>query len=69
MVTDHNLFRRRLEHFHVCTHCGIALRREEYIGRGITSGVYRCPKCGMEGPLNVEIREIEEAERANHELC
>ena len=22
------------------------------------SGIYVCPKCGLEGPLNVEIREF-----------
>jgi len=48
-----------LLHFHVCIHCGSAFRREVFEGRSITSGVFLCPKCGLEGPLNVEIREAE----------
>lgn len=49
----------RFEHFHVCILCGGAFRREEFGARAITSGIYACPKCGHEGPLNVEIREVE----------
>jgi predicted RNA-binding Zn-ribbon protein involved in translation (DUF1610 family) len=47
-----------LLHFHVCIHCGVATRREEFEGRALTSGILLCPKCGIEGPLNVEIREV-----------
>ena len=46
-----------LHHFHLCIHCGSAFRREEYKGQALISGVYLCQKCGMEGPLNVVIRE------------
>jgi predicted RNA-binding Zn-ribbon protein involved in translation (DUF1610 family) len=49
------------EHFHVCVQCGGAFRREEFGARAITSGIYTCPKCGHEGPLNVEIREVEDS--------
>jgi predicted RNA-binding Zn-ribbon protein involved in translation (DUF1610 family) len=49
-----------LTHFHVCVHCGSAFRREEFIGRAITSGIYHCTKCGFDGPLNIEIREVED---------
>ncbi len=52
--------RYTLEHVHVCVHCGSAFRREEYIGRAIPSGIYHCPKCGLDGPLNVEIREVKD---------
>jgi predicted RNA-binding Zn-ribbon protein involved in translation (DUF1610 family) len=52
--------RYKLEHVHVCVHCGSAFRREEYIGRAITSGLYHCPKCGLDGPLNIEIQEVED---------
>jgi predicted RNA-binding Zn-ribbon protein involved in translation (DUF1610 family) len=52
----------RFSHFHVCVHCGSAFRREEFTGRAITSGVYCCPNCEIEGPLNIEIREIQEPE-------
>ncbi len=40
----------RFEYFHVCVHCGSAFRREEFGARAITSGIYRCPKYGHEGP-------------------
>lgn len=49
-----------LLHFHVCKYCGTATRREEFEGRALTSGILLCPKCGIEGPLNVEIRETPE---------
>jgi DNA-directed RNA polymerase subunit M/transcription elongation factor TFIIS len=51
-----------LLHFHVCVHCGSAFRREAFEGRALTSGIFSCPKCGREGPLNVEIRESVETE-------
>ena len=56
--SDHQQ-QQELSHFHVCVHCGSAFRREEYENRALTSGVYLCPKCGLEGPLNVVIREDE----------
>ena len=59
MTNDSHVPQPRFEHFHVCVHCGGAFRREEFGARAITSGIYRCPKCGHEGPLNVEIREVE----------
>jgi predicted nucleic acid-binding Zn-ribbon protein len=58
-VNDSDEHDPKLNHFHVCVHCGSAFRREEYVGRAITSGIYHCPKCGLDGPLNVEVREIE----------
>jgi predicted RNA-binding Zn-ribbon protein involved in translation (DUF1610 family) len=57
-----NEFIHPLLHFHVCKHCGAATRREEFEGRALTSGIFLCPKCGLEGPLNVEIREVQESE-------
>jgi hypothetical protein len=51
-----------LLHFHVRIHCGSAFRREEVEGRAHTTGIFLCPKCGIEGPLNLEIREIGESE-------
>jgi hypothetical protein len=47
-----------LIHVHVCLHCGSVLRREDVEGRVHTTGLFLCPKCGIEGPLNIEIREI-----------
>jgi predicted RNA-binding Zn-ribbon protein involved in translation (DUF1610 family) len=49
-------------HFHVCVHCGSAFRREEVEGRAHTTLIFLCPKCGIEGPLNLEIREIDRPE-------
>jgi predicted RNA-binding Zn-ribbon protein involved in translation (DUF1610 family) len=59
MIDDPDMQQPRFEHFHVCIHCGSAFRREEFSGRAITSGIYTCPKCGLDGPLNVEVREVE----------
>jgi predicted RNA-binding Zn-ribbon protein involved in translation (DUF1610 family) len=59
MANDSNLSRPRLLHFHMCVHCGSTFRREKYEGRALTSGIFSCPKCGLEGPLNVAIREVE----------
>jgi len=60
MTNDSNAPQPRFEHFHVCVHCGGAFRREEFGARAITSGIYACPTCGHEGPLNVEVRELED---------
>lgn len=59
MTNDSNVPQPRFEHFHVCVQCGGAFRREEFGARSITSGIYTCPKCGHQGPLNVQIREVE----------
>jgi predicted RNA-binding Zn-ribbon protein involved in translation (DUF1610 family) len=59
MTNNSNVPQPRFEHFHVCIQCGGAFRREEFGARAISSGIYTCPKCGHEAPLNVEIREVE----------
>src|SRR5580693_6157901 len=64
-MTNLNKPPRGLLHFHVCVHCGSAFRREAFEGRALTSGVFPCLKCGLEGPLNVEIRESVELETEN----
>jgi predicted RNA-binding Zn-ribbon protein involved in translation (DUF1610 family) len=51
-----------LLHVHVCNHCGTAFRREVLEGRAHITGIFRCPKCGVEGPLNLEIREMNESD-------
>jgi hypothetical protein len=38
-------------------HC---LQEKVFEGRPLTSVIFPCPKCGLEGPLNVEIRESTE---------
>lgn len=60
ILTDPDKPRRCLLHVHVCVHCGSAIRREELEGRAHTTGIFVCPKCGVEGPLNLEIREMNE---------
>ena len=59
MQIDPEKNKTSLLHVHVCMQCGSAFRREEYIGRAVTSGIYHCNKCGFDGPLNIEIREVE----------
>jgi hypothetical protein len=51
-----------LLHVHVCLHCASAFRREEVEGRVHTTGLFVCPKCGKEGPLNIEIHEMKASE-------
>jgi predicted RNA-binding Zn-ribbon protein involved in translation (DUF1610 family) len=65
MTNGPNFPQPRFEHFHLCVQCGGAFRREEFGARAITSGIYSCPKCGHEGPLNVEIREAEDFAQKN----
>jgi hypothetical protein len=52
--------RGKLIHVHVCVYCGSISRREAFEGRALTSGIFTCPKCVEEGPVNVEIRPAEE---------
>lgn len=52
----------KLIHVHVCIYCGAISRREAFEGRALTSGIFSCPKCGEDGPLNVEIRSASEAQ-------
>lgn len=56
--TDSDTSNSSLLHVHVCLHCSGTIRREELEGRGHTTGIFPCPKCGVEGPLNLEIREV-----------
>jgi predicted RNA-binding Zn-ribbon protein involved in translation (DUF1610 family) len=49
--------RPMLMHVHVCIHCGHPGIREEVESAEVTSGTLHCPKCGLDGPLNIEIRE------------
>ena len=52
-------------HVHVCLHCGNAFRREEFEDRAHTTGIYLCPKCGVESALNIEIRAVDALENAS----
>ncbi len=51
-----------LLHVHVCLYCASTFRREEVEGRVHTTGLFLCTKCGREGPLNIEIREMNDGE-------
>lgn len=57
-----NQFDRLLLHVHACIHCGSLFRREEVEGRVHTTGLFLCPTCKVEGPLNIEIREVNDVE-------
>lgn len=52
-------------HVHVCVHCGSAFRRENFEDRAQTTGIYPCPKCGAESPLNIEIRAVETLDKGS----
>ncbi len=44
-----------LIHLHTCIHCGHSRQREEVVEGEVNSGLLHCPKCGFDGPLNIEI--------------
>jgi predicted RNA-binding Zn-ribbon protein involved in translation (DUF1610 family) len=46
-----------LIHLHICIHCGHARRRKDVEDREVSSGILHCPKCGLDGPLNIEVRD------------
>lgn len=54
-------------HVHVCVRCGSVSRREEFKDQAQTTGIYPCPKCGKEGPLNIEIRTVDTLENDSGE--
>lgn len=59
-VVEHELNsgpRPTFVHVHVCLHCGYARSREEVQDRELNSGILQCANCGMDGPLNIEIRD------------
>jgi predicted RNA-binding Zn-ribbon protein involved in translation (DUF1610 family) len=47
-----------LAHRHVCIYCGDSRTREDVESREVSSGILHCPKCGLDGPLNIEIRDL-----------
>ena len=44
-------------HVHICVRCGHASRREDFGDCEVVTGIYRCPKCHMDGPLNIQIHD------------
>ena len=50
-------------HVHVCIHCRGAFRREKFEDGAHTTGIYLCPECGIEGPLNIEIHAVDTLEK------
>lgn len=54
---DRNDSPKEFLHVHACVHCGHVRRREEIKGGELAIGILNCPNCGLDGPLNVEIRE------------
>jgi transcription elongation factor Elf1 len=55
---DSNKGKTDLIHLHTCIHCGQMRYREDIGDHEINSGLIHCPGCGMDGPLNVEIRNL-----------
>lgn len=66
MSIDPKKVKHSLLHVHVCVNCGGAIRREELEGRAHATGIFTCPKCGFDGPLNLEIREVEDSDSSLH---
>jgi len=58
MENDSNTTHRELAHYHACVHCGSLSRRDEFDGAAVATGVYPCPKCGLDGPLNLVIQDV-----------
>lgn len=56
-------------HLHVCASCGHTRRREQVSTSEIGTGVFHCPNCDAEGPLNVEIRRSEKFEEMNFHIA
>jgi DNA-directed RNA polymerase subunit RPC12/RpoP len=42
---------------HVCQACGTAVERAAVEPESMITGFIRCPHCGHEGDLNIEIRD------------
>ena len=53
---------------HVCIYCGYLLKWEEVDSRQVAPGIFHCSKCDLDGPLNVEIREVPELEMDRSDL-
>lgn len=47
-----------LVHVHICVRCGHPRLRESVDEVEIQSGILHCPRCGFDGPLNIEIRNL-----------
>ncbi len=43
----------------VCVNCGHVSKRSDLDALPNPSGIFKCPACGSEGRLNIEIRELE----------
>lgn len=61
MGSNLNRARHELMHYHACVHCGSTFRRDEFNGTAIVTGIYPCPKCDLDGPLNIVIQDVEES--------
>ena len=51
---------KKLTAVHVCVNCGRLSSRNDVDGAPTPSGVFKCSLCGYEGPLHVEIRQLDE---------
>lgn len=46
----------QFEAVHVCRGCSTAIERKQVNPESLISGLIACPHCGVESPLNLEIR-------------
>lgn len=61
-LVDAGANRKKFMAVHVCVECGHAAERQDADGVPSPSGIFRCPVCGHEGQLNIEIRESDPAD-------
>ena len=57
MANDSDRSHRELTHFHACVHCGSIFSRDAFDSTSVTTGIYPCSKCGLDGPLNIVIQD------------
>lgn len=46
------------ESVHICPRCGHILRLEDVDLRTITTGIVECPKCLWEGPVEIQVADL-----------
>jgi predicted RNA-binding Zn-ribbon protein involved in translation (DUF1610 family) len=61
MANDSDRSHRELAQYHACVHCGSVSRRDEFDGTAVATGIYPCTKCGLDGPLNIVIQDVDAA--------
>ena len=52
------------EHAHQCPKCGSIVKAEDIDLRTMATGVMTCPRCGVSGPINIQILKKADVDRA-----